>query len=107
MREVGEATICHPSSKTPYSILRVHGLCQDPKGAWCFIVGEDRGENKEVRVGRHGIYEALEDIRVSLKSENWPLFSCICSSRSLTTADKKKKKLDRILAGQSKLGPPG
>lgn len=57
-----------------------------------------------MRVGRHGIYEALEDIRVSLKSENWPLFSCICSSRSLTTENKRKKKLDRILAGQSKLG---
>lgn len=70
------------------------------------MAGEDSGENKEVRVGRCGICEVLEDNRVSLISENWPLSGYICSSTSLTTVDKGKKKLARFLVGQSKLGPP-
>lgn len=55
---------------------------------------------------RCGIREALEGIRVALKSENWSLFCGVCSSISLTIAGKRKKKLARILAGQCKLGLP-
>lgn len=67
---------------------------------------EDQGRTKKWETGGMASVKPLEDTRIALISENWPLFCYICSSRSLTTVGKGKKKLARIPAPQCELGLP-